>query len=40
MAGQRGMNGALAPATASVWPYEAMYDDEVKASGYLDNNVR
>lgn len=30
----------LAPATASVWPYEAMYDDQVKASGYLDNDVR
>lgn len=31
---------SLPPATVSVWPYEAMYAEEVKASGYLDNNRR
>ena len=30
----------LSPATVSVWPYEAMYADEVKAEGYLDNDKR
>jgi exodeoxyribonuclease V alpha subunit len=30
----------LPPATVCVWPYEAMYAEEVKASGYLDNNRR
>ena len=30
----------LPPATVCIWPYEAMYTDEVKASGYLDNNRR
>jgi hypothetical protein len=30
----------LAPATVSVWPYEAMYNEEVKAGGYLDNDKR
>jgi exodeoxyribonuclease V alpha subunit len=30
----------LPSATVSVWPYEAMYADEVKAEGYLDNDRR
>jgi hypothetical protein len=30
----------LPPATVSVWPYEAMYAEEVKAEGYLDNDKR
>jgi exodeoxyribonuclease V alpha subunit len=30
----------LSAATVCVWPYEAMYAEEVKASGYLDNNRR
>lgn len=30
----------LPPATVSVWPYEAMYAEEVKADGYLDNDKR
>jgi hypothetical protein len=30
----------LPPATVSVWPYEAMYAEEVKAGGYLDNDKR
>ncbi|HWE47830.1 MAG TPA: AAA family ATPase [Caulobacteraceae bacterium] len=30
----------LDPATVSVWPYEAMYAEEVKTEGYLDNNRR
>ena len=30
----------LPPASVCIWPYEAMYTDEVKASGYLDNNRR
>lgn len=30
----------LPPATVCVWPYEAMYAEEVKASGYLDNDRR
>lgn len=30
----------MPPATVSVWPYEAMYAEEVKASGYLDNDKR
>lgn len=30
----------LEPATVSVWSYEAMYDDQVKASGRLDNDMR
>ncbi len=31
---------SLPPATVCVWPYEAMYAEEVKADGYLDNNKR
>ena len=31
---------ALPAATVCIWPYEAMYADEVKASGFLDNNRR
>jgi hypothetical protein len=30
----------LPPATVSVWPYEAMYGEVVKAGGYLDNDKR
>ena len=30
----------LPPGTVCVWPYEAMYSDEVKATGHLDNNKR
>lgn len=30
----------LPPATVCIWPYEAMYADEVKASGTIDNNRR
>ncbi|MER8983694.1 ATP-dependent RecD-like DNA helicase [Mesorhizobium sp. M0843] len=30
----------LSPATVSIWPYEAMYSDEVRASGFLDNDKR
>jgi hypothetical protein len=30
----------LDPATTSVWPYEAMYAEEVKAGGFLDNDRR
>ena len=30
----------LPPATVSIWPYEAMYAEEVKVSGYLDNDRR
>ena len=30
----------LSPATVSVWPYEAMYTEEVRAQGYLDNDRR
>lgn len=30
----------LPPATVCVWPYEAMYADEVRSSGYLDNDRR
>lgn len=30
----------LAPATVSVWPYEAMYAEEVRAEGFLDNSRR
>jgi ATP-dependent exoDNAse (exonuclease V) alpha subunit len=30
----------LPPATVCVWPYEAMYDDETKAEGYVDNAKR
>ena len=30
----------LPAATVCVWPYEAMYDEEVKVEGYLDNNRR
>ncbi|KJK23497.1 hypothetical protein UB46_15655 [Burkholderiaceae bacterium 16] len=30
----------LQPATVSVWPYEAMYTEEVRAGGYLDNDKR
>ncbi|WP_375210987.1 ATP-dependent DNA helicase [Hyphococcus sp.] len=31
---------ALPPATVCVWPYDAMYDDNVKVKGYLDNDQR
>lgn len=31
---------SLPPATVCVWPYEAMYAEEVKADGYLDNDKR
>lgn len=30
----------IPPATVCVWPYEAMYGDEVYSSGYLDNDKR
>lgn len=30
----------LSPATVSVWPYEAMYTEEVRSEGYLDNDKR
>lgn len=30
----------LPPASVCIWPYEAMYAEEVRASGYLDNNRR
>ncbi len=30
----------LSPATVSVWPYEAMYTEEVSAQGFLDNDKR
>ena len=30
----------LPPASVCIWPYEAMYAEEVKASGYLDNDLR
>lgn len=30
----------LPPATVSVWPYEAMYSEEVKPEGYFDNDRR
>ena len=30
----------LPAASVSVWPFEAMYAEEVKAEGYLDNNKR
>ena len=30
----------LDPATVCVWPFEAMYAEEVKAGGFLDNNRR
>lgn len=30
----------LEPATVSIWPYEAMYADEVKSDGFLDNDRR
>jgi exodeoxyribonuclease V alpha subunit len=30
----------LPPATVCVWPYEAMYDDEAKFDGYVDNEKR
>ena len=30
----------LPPATVSVWPYEAMYAEEVKGKGFLDNDHR
>lgn len=31
---------SLPPATVCVWPYEAMYDEETKSSGYIDNAKR
>lgn len=30
----------LPPATVCVWPYEAMYDEEAKTEGYVDNAKR
>lgn len=30
----------LPPATVSIWPYEAMYDDAVKEDGYISNDKR
>ena len=30
----------LPPGSVCIWPYEAMYAEEVKESGYLDNNRR
>src|ERR1700751_3066187 len=36
--GARRHEWTLPPATVSVWPYEAMYAEEVKAEGYLDNS--
>ncbi len=30
----------LPPATVCIWPFEAMYTDEVKTSGYFDNDLR
>ena len=30
----------LSPATVSVWPYEAMYTEDVRDQGYLDNDKR
>ena len=38
--GARRHEWTLPPATVSVWPYEAMYAEEVKAEGYLDNSKR
>lgn len=38
--GARRHEWLLPPATVSVWPYEAMYAEEVKAEGYLDNSKR
>lgn len=38
--GARRHEWMLPPATVSVWPYEAMYAEEVKAEGYLDNSKR
>jgi hypothetical protein len=38
--GARRHEWVLPPATVSVWPYEAMYAEEVKAEGYLDNSKR
>ena len=30
----------MAPGTVCVWPYEAMYDEEVSQRGNIDNDVR
>ena len=30
----------LSPASVCVWPFEAMYADKVKTTGYFDNNIR
>lgn len=30
----------LPPATVCVWPYEAMYDEDTKAAGFVDNSKR
>jgi hypothetical protein len=38
--GARRHEWTLPPATVSVCPYEAMYAEEVKAEGYLDNDKR
>ncbi len=38
--GARRHEWMLSAATVSVWPYEAMYTEEVKAEGYLDNDRR
>ncbi|WP_134500736.1 ATP-dependent DNA helicase [Microvirga pakistanensis] len=34
------LDWTLPGATVCVWPYEAMYSDEVRADGYLDNDKR
>jgi len=34
------LDWTLPGATVCVWPYEAMYSDEVRAEGYLDNDKR
>ena len=36
----KGTKWHLPPATVCVWPYEAMYDDATKATGYVDNEMR
>ena len=38
--GARRHEWMLSAATVSVWPYEAMYGEDVRAQGYLDNDKR
>ena len=38
--GAKGHTWNIDRATVSVWPYEAMYAEEVKAQGFLDNGRR